>query len=297
MWILLALLSSFFLGFYDVAKKTSLKENAVIPVLFFASAAGALIFIPLIILSQLNIIPEASMVYVPSIAAKTHFLIFLKSMLVGASWYFAYVALKYLPLTIVTPIRATGPLWTLIGALIIYKEEYTIWQWLGIITILIFFYIFSLAGLKEGISFKRNKWIYAIIIATMLGACSGLYDKYLLANFQPMAVQPWFSIYLIPVFLPFLLFIWFPKRKSSSPFVWRHTIILIGVLLTFADFAYFKALAYNDSLIAIISVLRRTSVIIAFIAGAIIFKEINIKRKAFALLGILAGVLMIALGS
>lgn len=297
MWILLALLSSLFLGFYDVAKKTSLKQNAVIPVLFFASATGALVFIPFLVLSQLGVLKESFILYVPNISAKTHFLIFLKSTLVGSSWYFAYVALKYLPLTIVTPIRATGPFWTLIGALIIYNEQYTLWQWLGIVTILIFFYLFSLAGLKEGISFKRNKWIYAIITATILGACSGLYDKFLMRNFHPMAVQTWFSIYLIPVFLPFLLLIWFPKRKSTSPFVWRYSIILIGVLLAFADFAYFKALTDNDSLIAVVSVLRRTSVIIAFVAGAIIFKEVNIKRKAFALLGILTGVLMIALGS
>lgn len=297
MWVILALISSFFLGFYDIAKKTSLKENAVIPVLFFASAAGALLFVPIIFLSRYSIIPESSLVFVPVISLKTHFLIFLKSVLVGSSWFFAYVALKHLPITIVTPIRATGPLWTLLGALIIYKEQYTHWQWLGIVTVLVFFYLFSLAGLKEGISFRRNKWVYAIIVATILGACSGLYDKYLLANFRPMAVQPWFSIYLVPVFLPFLLLNWYPRRKTDSKFEWRYSIPLIGILLTIADFAYFYALSDEESLIAIVSVLRRTSVVIAFVGGAVIFKEVNLKRKALALLGILVGVFMIVFGS
>ena len=34
MWLLLAFLSAALLGFYDVFKKQSLKDNAVIPVLF-----------------------------------------------------------------------------------------------------------------------------------------------------------------------------------------------------------------------------------------------------------------------
>ena len=34
MWLLLAFLSATLLGFYDVFKKKSLKDNAVLPVLF-----------------------------------------------------------------------------------------------------------------------------------------------------------------------------------------------------------------------------------------------------------------------
>lgn len=297
MWVILALVSCFFLGFYDIAKKTSLKENAVIPVLFFASGTSAVLFLPIIILSKFNVINEQSLLFVPSVSFEVHLRIMLKSLIVGSSWFFAYIALKYLPLTIVTPIRATGPLWTLLGAIIIYQEQYTHWQWIGIVTVLGFFYLFSLAGNKEGISFKRNKWIWAIIVATIIGACSGLYDKFLIANYPRMAVQAWFSIYMIPVFLPFLLFMWYPKRHTNNKFEWRYSILLIGILLTIADFAYFYALTYNDSLIAIISVLRRTSVVISFVGGAIIFKEINIKRKSLALAGILIGVFLIVLGS
>lgn len=297
MWIFLGLVSCFFLGFYDIAKKTSLKENAVIPVLFFASLTSAIIFIPIISLSYIELIPQDSIIFVPKIDFNTHLQVFLKSIIVGSSWFFSYIALKHLPITIVTPIRATGPFWTLIGAVLIYEENFSTWQWAGIITVLGFFYFFSLAGNKEGISFKRNKRVYFIILATIIGACSGLYDKFLITNYPRMAVQAWFSIYMVPVFLPFLLFIWYPQRKTKQKFEWRYSIPIIGILLTIADFAYFYALSYEDSLIGIISVLRRTSVVIAFVGGAIIFKEINIKRKAIALTGILIGVLFIVLGS
>lgn len=297
MWIFLGLASCFFLGLYDVTKKVSLNNNAVIPVLFLASSFGALIFVPFILLSLGGTIPEHSIFFVPHISIKTHGLIFLKSVLVGSSWFFAYFALKNLPITIVMPIRATGPVWTLIGAMLIYNEQYNVLQWLGIITVLGFFYLFTLTGNREGIHFKRNKWILFIMIATVLGSISTIYDKFLIANYDRMAIQAWFSIYLIPVFLPFMLFMWYPQRKKSTPLQWRWAIPLIGILLSIADFAYFYALTDKDALITILSVLRRTSVIISFTLGAILFKEKNLKRKAFALLGILGGVLLIVFGS
>ena len=51
MWLLLAFLSAALLGFYDVFKKQSLKDNAVIPVLFLNTLFSSLIFLPFIVLS------------------------------------------------------------------------------------------------------------------------------------------------------------------------------------------------------------------------------------------------------
>ena len=297
MWIVAGLISAFLLGLYDVSRKYALKDNAVIPVLFLSCLTGAFIFSFPVIFSFFGLIKPDNVLYVPEISLKEHFLFFLKSMIVGSSWFFAYYAIRYLPLTIVVPIRATGPMWTLMGALIIYSEKFNTWQWIGIIIVLTFFYVFSLSGHKEGIDFKRNKWIYFIVIATLLGAISSLYDKYLIRNYDRIAVQAWFSIYMVPVFAPFLFFVWFPKRKSENIFAWKWTIHLIGILLILADFFYFYALSVEDSKIALLSVLRRSSVIISFVFGALIFHEKNIKRKGLALAGILTGVILILLGS
>jgi transporter family protein len=54
---------------------------------------------------------------------KIHGFIFIKSAIMAASWILAYQALKHLPITIVTPIRSAGPFFTLIGAIVIYKES------------------------------------------------------------------------------------------------------------------------------------------------------------------------------
>lgn len=297
MWIVLALTSSIFLASYDLIRKLSLKDNAVIPVLFLGSSSAGVLFLFILLFSRLELVSPDSLLYVPQISARQHLLFFLKSILVGSSWFLAYFALKHLPITIVIPIRSTGPFWTIIGALLIYNERFTLFQWIGIIMVLIFFYIFSLVGRKEGISFLKNKWIFAVIGGTILGATSAMYDKYLLLHYDRMALQTWFSIYMIPVLAPFMFFAWLPNRGKITPFRWKWLIPLIGIALTIADFLYFYALSYEDSLIGVVSILRRSSVVFSFVFGAIIFREINMKRKAFVLIGILAGLLMIVLGS
>jgi transporter family protein len=256
-----------------------------------------LIFLPAIAISKVN--PAYSMQhfwYVAPANWTTHGLIFLKSGIVGASWVLSYYAIKYLPLTIVSPICSTGPLWTLIGALVIFGERLNVWQWAGLITSLTCFWLFSQAGRKEGFSFKKNRWIWCIYAGTLLSAVSGLYDKYLLEHFDRTVMQAWFSVYLVPVILPFVLLKWYPSRWQQ-PFKWRYTIPLIGICLTIADYIYFYALSYPESLVSVVSALRRCSVVIPFVAGALFMHEKNIMRRAILLLGMLAGAGLIVWGS
>jgi bacterial/archaeal transporter family protein len=297
MWVVLGVISAFLLGVYDIFKKLSLKENAVLPVLFFSTLASACIFTPLLLLSHFNPGLEHNFWYIKPQSSTAHLHFMVKSVIVGSSWFLAYFAVKNLPITIVSPIRSSGPMWTLLGAILIFGEKMNLWQWAGLIVTIGFYYLFSLNGKKEGISFRSNKWVLFMTLATVIGSISSLYDKYLVAHFDRIAMQCWFSVYMVPITAALLLFIWLPNHKKYTPFEWRHTIVLIGATLTIADFMYFWALSYPDSLIAIISTVRRSSVIVSFTLGAIIFKEKNIKNKALILLGILAGIGLIILGN
>lgn len=297
MWLTLAILSSVLLGFYDVLKKSSLKSNAFIPVLFVATTSGTIIFTVILALSRFGVLATDSFIYVPEISPHEHLLFFIKSVIVGISWFFAYMGMSKLPITIVVPIRATGPVWVILGAMLIFNERFTSLQWIGIVVVLVFFYLFSLAGKKEGIQFLRNKWIWAIVVATLFGAASGLYDKHLLQNYHRMAVQAWFSIYMFAVMSFFMLTLWYPKRSKGTQFQWKYSIPAIGIVLSLADYFYFQALSHPDSLIGVVSLVRRGSVVIAFSLGAILFKEHNIKSKLYALVGILIGIVLLVLGS
>lgn len=298
MWALLGLASALFLGIYDIFKKQSLNDNAVMPVLFFSTVASSIIFIPLLLLSRIS--PEWVLsvgVYVPRLNTTEHLQVLLKSVIVVSSWVLSFFALKHLPITIVTPIRATGPLWTLVGALIIFHERLNGFQWAGILITLFFFYLFSTAGKLEGIQFKKNKWVFFIVGATLLGAVSGLYDKYIMTRIDRIGVQAWFSFYQVMVLLPFVLVNEKIRKWKNIRFEWRWTIPFIGIFLVIADYLYFYALSNEDALISVISALRRGSVLITFLVGGLLFREKNLKRKGIYLLGILTGIALITLGT
>jgi drug/metabolite transporter (DMT)-like permease len=294
-WVLLSLCSAICLGLYDLAKKHAVKDNAVMPVLFFGVVTSALIWGPFVIWSYGS--PETFPLptfFVDPIDPAQHLLLLAKSGLVGASWIFGYFAVKHLPLSIAGPIRATSPIWTILLAVLFMSERPESWQWIGIALVLAAFYAFSFVGKLEGIHFHKDKWVGYMVAATLIGACSALYDKYLLqqASLRPATVQAWFSIYLVPVLLPFFV-MWAKGTWPRSPFHWRWTIPLIGIALLIADFLYFTAITYEGALISVISPIRRAAVVVSFLGGIALYKEKNFRPKAVCVLILLAGIALL----
>lgn len=304
MWLILAFLSAALLGFYDSFKKKSLTGNAVIPVLLLNTVFSSLIFLPLIILSATTDVLDGSIFHVASGGWETHKYVLLKSCIVLSSWLLGYFGMKHLPLTLVGPINATRPVMTLVGAMLVYGEMLNGWQWAGVALAVTSFFLLSLSGKKEGIRFAHNRWIWAIIGAAVLGAVSGLYDKYLMASpadggvgLDRMAVQSWYNIYQMGMMLAMLLLLWMPVRHKTTPFHWNWAIIGISIFLCAADFVYFYALSLPGAMISIVSMVRRGSVLVSFGFGALVFKEHNLKAKAIDLALVLLGMVCLYIGS
>ena len=298
MWLLLAFCSAALLGFYDVFKKKSLAGNAVLPVLGLNTLFSSLIFLPFILISHFR--PEwlqQTIFFVPDAGWEVHRYILLKSVIVLSSWTFGYFGMKYLPLTIVGPINATRPVMTLVGALLIFGERLNLYQWIGVLLAIVSFFLLSRSGKKEGIDFQHNRWIWFIVLAALLGAVSGLYDKYLMGRFDNMVVQAWYNVYQLFLMGGVLMFLWWPKRKTTTPFHWDWCIILISVFLSAADFVYFYALSLDGSMISIVSMVRRSSVLVSFLFGAMIFREKNLTSKAIDLVLVLLGMIFLYIGS
>ena len=297
-WIALSLLSAIVLGFYDVVKKLSVSKNAVPAVLLANVAVGAAICLPWIILSA--VAPQwvpTDLLRVDSMPLVDHAFIFAKAALVGMSWTFAFFSLKHLPLSIAAPIRATSPLWTIMIAIPFLGERPTALQWLAMAITLIGFWMFSVVGRREGIRFTRDRWVTCMVVATVLGALSGIYDKILLQTLQmrPANVQAWFAVYLVVVMFPLFAY-WYVRQRPTTPFHWRWAILLVSPLLLAADMMYFIALSDPEALIAVISTIRRCSVVIAFAVGIRWFGEVNFRPKAVCVAAILLGVLLLTLG-
>lgn len=291
MWLFFAFLSAALLGFYDVCKKHALRQNAVIPILFLNTLFCSIIFLPMAFQTPFG-------------GWEVQQYIILKSCMVLSSWLLGYFGMKNLPLTLVGPINATRPVMVLLGALLLFGERLNAWQWCGVLLAILSFFLLSRSGKKEGIDFRHNRWILCIVGAAILGALCGLYDKYLMAEPEAggvglprLTVQCWYNFYQAIMMGAMLLLLWLPKRKESTPFQWRWSIILISIFLSIADYVYFYSLSLDGALVSVISMVRRSSVVVSFLLGAFVFHEQNLRSKAIDLVLVLLGMVCLALGA
>jgi drug/metabolite transporter (DMT)-like permease len=296
-WIAATLISAFMLGCYDLSTKHAVRDNAVLPVLFFANVCSATVWSVLLAWPWLapGQLPDG--LHVASLSLFQHAQLLLKSTIVAGSWICSYFAVKHLPVSLAAPIRATGPMWTLFGAVLVLRERPSWLEGLGIVITLASFVGLSLAGRREGIHFHRDKWVGFLFVGTLLGALSGLYDKFLLGRygFNAATVQCWFSIYLAVLFLP-LAVGWKLRWWQRHEFHWRWSIIAVSLFLLVADFLYFNALRNPEALVSIVASLRRGSTLVAFAGGLFFFHEKNGLAKLPAVLGVVAGIVLTILG-
>ncbi len=298
MWLTLAFTSAALLGLYDVAKKRALTDNAVLPVLLLNTLFSSLLFAPVIVAAECGLgwFDGTLLESVPG-DAHAHALVALKSAIVLVSWVFGYFAMKHLPLTIVGPINATRPVMVLVGAMLLFGERLNGYQWVGVALALLSLFLLSRSGRREGVDFAHNVWILCIAAAAVMGAVSGLYDKYIMARLDPVFVQSWYNFYQLLMMGTVVGLLWWPRSRTTTPFHWSWAIPLISIFLSLADFAYLTALGEEGAMISVVSMVRRGSVVVSFCCGALLFHERNLRAKALDLLFILVGMFFLWLGS
>ena len=297
MWALLAFMSAALLGCYDFFKKVSLKDNSVIAVLFLNTLFSTLLFMPFIVLSRAGVIVDGPL-YVPEAGCGTHMLLLLKAVIVLSSWLCGYIGIKHLPITIVSPIQSTRPVIVLLGALLLFGETLNLYQWIGVLIAMLSVFLLSRSGKREGIHFASNRWVAFVALAALFGAVSALYDKFLMRSLEPILVQSWFNLYQCVLMgcIALLLNALWPAQRGRK-FHWSWAIPMISLFLGFADFCYFSALAQEGALIAVVSMIRRGSVVVSFAFGAFLLHEKNLKSKLLDLVLIIIGLFFLYLGS
>ena len=293
MWLAFAFLSAALLGFYDVCKKHALRDNAVVPVLFLNTLFCSVIFLPMAMRTPFG-------------GWEVQRYILLKACIVLSSWLLGYIGMKHLPITIVGPINATRPVMVLVGALLIFGERLNLLQWAGVVLAILSFFLLSRSGRKEGIDFRHNRWIMCTVGAAVLGAVSGLYDKYLMAadgglGLPRLTVQCWYNFYQAAIMGAMLLWVKSPLPPlggghDRSRFRWRWSILLISVFLSIADYVYFYSLSLDGALVSVVSMVRRGSVLVSFMLGALLFREKNLRSKAIDLVLVLLSMVLLWLG-
>jgi len=302
MWTILAFISALCLGFYDISKKIALRDNRVVDVLTISVCVSALVLSVPLFLSRL--FPDAmssSYVYVPTMDLKAHLFTLLKSVIVLSSWVFAYISLKHLPISVVSPMQATRPMWTLIGALLIFQEHLNTYQWIGILLAIGSIFIFSFKKPANRSTLTDNRYYICLALAILIGSCSGLYDKYLMRQYNHNAVQVYYTLYQAIMML--VVWVVMNRRDLQSAIFNLQSIqkigviVLISLFLIVSDNVYMLALRDPDSLIAVVSTIRRGGAVIGFAYGLLFLKEPDPWRKVLCMTGIMAGLICLAIGS
>lgn len=298
MWLSLAFVSAVLLGLYDAAKKKALTQNAVLPVLLLNTLFSTLIFLPAVLSAECGFgWFDGTLLESAPGTLQAHGMVVLKSAIVLTSWIFGYFGIKHLPLTIVGPINATRPVMVLVGAMLLFGERLNAWQWTGVVLALLSLFLLSRSSRREGVDFAHNRWIVFVALGALTGAASGLYDKFIMARLDAVFVQSWYNLYQLAMMSVVVALLWWPKRRVTTPFHWSWAIPLISLFLSMADFAYLMALREPESMISVVSMIRRGSVVVSFLCGAVLFRERNLRAKAVDLAFILLGMVFLYLGS
>ena len=305
MWTFLAFISALCLGFYDISKKIALRDHPVVDVLTLSVCFSAvLLSVPLICSRFCPAMMVGTPFYVPTMNLQAHLFTVLKSLIVLSSWVCAYMALKHLPISVVSPMQATRPMWTLVGALLIFGERLNTWQWIGVCialgTILAFsFFTRKPRNSRDYRDPRINRYYVALALAILLGAASGLYDKYLMRRYDHNAVQVYYTLYQALM----MAVVWVIMRRKELkahrlPAVqWTPAIVLISIFLVISDNVYMLALRDPDSMIAVVSTIRRGGAIIGFGYGLVWLKEGDVWQKLACMAGVLSGLVCLAVGS
>ena len=261
MWIWLTLFSAILLGSYDIVKKQAVKSNSVLWVLFGATALSTLFLTPFFSAGPLE----------------DHLRLMAKAVLVSLSWISGLIAIKLLPLTTVSTIKASRPMFVLLFSLIIFHEKLNLLQWGGVLLVIAALMLLGRSSRKEGITFTSNSGMAWMAVSVLTGVASALYDKYILGIMEPLFVQSWTNLYISVIMALVLLGDRLRDREGFKRFRWDWKLLLIAVLITGSDMLYFYAVNQEDALISVISITRRSSVLVTFLGGALVFREHNIR--------------------
>lgn len=281
MWLWMTLGSALMLGIYDVFKKQALKNNGVLWVLLAATALSTLFLSP----------------FLSSGPVEDHLRLVLKAVLVTTSWVSGLIGLKLLPITTVSTLKASRPFFVVLFSIVIFGEQLNGWQWAGVALALLALTLLSGASKKEGIDFSKSKGVAAMAVSILAGVASALYDKKVVASMDPLFLQSWCNFYITILLAICIVVKSLHDKENREKFKWDWMLVVIAVFITGADMLYFFALKQDGALLSVISLMRRCSVVVTFVVGAIVFKEKNLKAKSLDLAILLAGIACLVLGS
>ncbi|HHC29153.1 MAG TPA: multidrug transporter, partial [Rhodobacterales bacterium] len=191
--------------------------------------------------------------------------------------------------TVVYPVvRGTGPLFTVIGAGLLFGERFTPLQWLGVATLLAGIYGLALYNLAHW-QFGRDKLKPALAMAVLTGGFVALYTTIdawgIRATPDPFTFLAWFFMIDGLLFPLIAARRWWgmAQRPALAPLALRG---ISGAIIAFLSFGSIMLATRLDQ-VGQAAVLRETSTVFAALIGWLLLGERSGGRP-IALMGLIA---------
>ncbi len=293
MWMLFGISAGVLLGFYDYWTKKAMIGNGVVPVVFWSSICGALLWLP-------AFFPVTAGFGFHVDVWRTGFyqqgVILIKGVAMTLSWLLAYYSVRELPMSFSGAVRASGPLWTLIGGMVVFGEYLSPLQMATVLVSILAYYFLSTVGRSEGIHMLRSLPVFLMLAATILSAVTTVYDKYMVQTLEmPIyAVQAWSALHRC--ILALLMLAYIAWRGGRCRLNWSLSVPLVGVSWVGAELLYFFAVMDPLANVTYLSIFRRTSLVVGFLLSVFLIGEKNVLRKAIIIGTIVLSTVVLIVG-
>lgn len=200
--------------------------------------------------------------------------------------------------TVVYPVvRGTGPLFTVIGAGIVFGEHFTSTQWLGVAVLISGIFGLAVYNLRT-ITVGRETMVPALMLAVLTGSFVALYTTYdaygIRATADPFTFLAWF-FFLDGFVMPIVAAVRYRKMSDKpdlGPLMKRG---LLGGLIAYFSFGFIMLATRLDN-VGEAAVLRETSTVFAALIGWLVLKE-TVGPRRLALMALIAlGAVIVEMG-
>ena len=200
--------------------------------------------------------------------------------------------------TVVYPVvRGTSPIFTVIGAYILFGETFTSTQWFGIFLLLMGIFGLALYNLVF-LETSRETLPIALILAICTGSFVALYttvDAYgIRVAINPLAFIVWFFLFDSLSITPYAVYRWInlSEKPKFLPLAIRGAV---GGVVAFFSFGSIMLATRLDK-VGEAAVLRETSTVFAAVIGWLFLKETVGPRRVLLMALIAIGAIVVEFG-